>query len=607
MGTEEIEKLKEILSQIDVTDENKDLVKELNKELKKENYERVLFLIGKLRSGDYSLDEEEKEDISDNKKENTSDKSDEVEEKEDDEEDESNEIQTSDSEEEAIYPNELVNYKLEEDYIGLLLENPQSISMYYFVHDDCFFQSKKLLNIYKSVLFTEGEAYAPQVAKDMFDFATASEESYNLKYQLKEKVRYKKYDFEKIYMELRKLFILRKYYLLAPLKTTKDKIIDIKNYALYDNMSAEDVASAVEQILATEKFKRGVLTDNMTDFLITGDNNLTNGLELPFRVLSRVFKGIRKGETMAYAMPSNSGKSRLAIYMAAYIALVHKQKVLIISNEMSEDKMKLCLLTTIINTPYIQKLHGQKIQKSEGELLDFKFRPDDPKKVKVDEDGFIVKEEKETQRDFAKRISKISTEFNTIIKITEWLKKEIENKIYFINITDHTNDELKKVITNYYYKEKIEYMFYDTFKADIANIGNGEEVKKTATILSNLAQTFEIFICSSMQLSESSTLPINLSVNDLAISRTVKEVLDTFCLFKQISKETYDMYEYAYEEVDSKFMDLVKDKDPDERYYACVIDKNRAGAKPKLLFKLNLAYNRWEEKGYLFLKQNNDK
>ena len=108
-----------------------------------------------------------------------------------------------------------------------------------------------------------------------------------------------------------------------------------------------------------------------------------------------------------------------------------------------------------------------------------------------------------------------------------------------------------------------------------------------------------------MQLSESSTLPINLDVNDLEISRTVKEVLDTFCLFKQISKDTYDMYEYAHEEVDSKFMDLVKEKDPDERYYSCVIDKNRAGAKPKLLFKLNLAYNRWEEQGYLFLKQNN--
>lgn len=594
MGNEEIEQLKQILEQIEVTKENKKLVEKLNEELQAENYDMVLFLINKLRSGNYELDDDENIDIAE-----------EIMEDEEIEDEEAEDDEEENSEEAAIYPKELVNHKLEETYIGLLLENPQSISMYYFIHEDCYFQSKALLNIYKSVLFTEGEAYAPQRAKDLFDFATASEESYNLKYELKEKVKYKKFDFEKIYMELSKLFVLRKSYLLAPLKTTKDKIIDIKNYALYDQMSTEDVQSAVEQILATEKFKRGVLTDDMTDFLIAGDNNLTNGLELPFRVLSRVFKGIRKGETMAYAMPSNSGKSRLAIYMAAYIALIHKQKVLIISNEMSEDKMKLCLLTTIINTPYIQKIHGQKIQKSEGELLDFKFRPDDTKGVKVDEDGFVLKEEGETQKEFAKRLAKISTEFNTIVKITEWLNKEIENKIYFINITDHTNDELKKVITNYYYKEKIEYMFYDTFKADIANIGNGEEVKKTATILSNLAQNFEIFICSSMQLSESSTLPINLDVNDLAISRTVKEVLDTFCLFKQISKDTYDMYEYAHEEVDSKFMDLVKEKDPDERYYSCVIDKNRAGAKPKLLFKLNLAYNRWEEQGYLFLKQNN--
>ena len=46
--------------------------------------------------------------------------------------------------------------------------------------------------------------------------------------------------------------------------------------------------------------------------------------------------------------------------------------------------------------------------------------------------------------------------------------------IYFINITDHTNDELRKVIMNYYYKEKIEYVFYDTLKTDVDNIGNGE-------------------------------------------------------------------------------------------------------------------------------------
>ena len=172
-----------------------------------------------------------------------------------------------------------------------------------------------------------------------------------------------------------------------------------------------------------------------------------------------------------------------------------------------------------------------------------------------------------------------------------------------MNITDHTNDELKKVIMNYYYKEKIEYVFYDTLKTDTANIGNAEEIKKTATILSNIAQNFGIFICSSLQLTETSTLPVNLDVNDLAVSRTVKEVLDTLCLIKQINRDNLQDYEYSLKEVDKKFYDLKKYDDPDVRYYACVVDKNRAGPKPKLVFKLNLAYNSWEELGYLRLKQ----
>ena len=174
--------------------------------------------------------------------------------------------------------------------------------------------------------------------------------------------------------------------------------------------------------------------------------------------------------------------------------------------------------------------------------------------------------------------------------------------MYFVNITDHTDDELKKIIMNYYYKEKIEYIFYDTLKNDTENIGSTEAVKKTATILSNLAQNFELYICSTLQLIDGPTLPINLTINDLSASRTVKEVLDTLTLCKQIHNEFLKNYEYSLNEVDTKFFDLEKSRDPDLRYYACVIDKNRAGAKPKLLFKINLAYNSWEEQGYIKLK-----
>ena len=449
--------------------------------------------------------------------------------------------------------------------------------------------------MYKSILFTEGGAYSSEDAKRRFNFARDNEEVYNFKMELKAKVKNKEYDVEKIFIDLRKLFILRKNYLAIPIKSIQDRVVEITNYLLYDKMSIEEVKSAIEQVNATEKFKRAVLNKDLTTFLESGENNLRNGLPLPFPILTSVFKGIRRGETMAFSMPSNSGKSRFTIDIAAHVALVHKKKVLIISNEMSEDKMKLCLITTIINNKAIQELHGVHLSKTEGELLEFKYRADDPKNVETDEEGFIIRKPKEKQGDFVKRLTKESEEFRKTIEITDWANKEIKNSIYFINITDHTNDELQKVIMNYYYKEQIEYVFYDTLKTDTANIGVGEELKKTATILSNLAQNFNLYICSTLQLAESNTLPVNLNVNDLAVSRTVKEVLDTLCLIKQINRDTLQDYEYSLNEVDTKFFNLKKFDDPDVRYYACVVDKNRAGAKPTLLFRLNLAYNVWEE------------
>ena len=506
-------------------------------------------------------------------------------------------------EESSIYPDELKNEKLERTYMGILLSNPKLIVKYYFLYDDCLFESNDLLNIYKSVLYTEGGTYTPEVAKNGFSFSKDTEEAFKLKNTLKDEVKNKKLNAEEIYTELKKLFVLRKNYLKIPIKEIQDRVVDIKNYELYNKMSVEEVENAVVQVNDTGKFKRAILNKGLTTFLELGDNNLTNGLPLPFPILTNVFKGIRKGETMAFAMPSNSGKSRFTINLAANVAFSSNKKVLIISNEMSEEKMRLCLITTIINNKEIQKIHGIKLSKTEGELLEFKFRPDDQKKVETDENGFVLKNENETQSEFVKRLQEVSEEFNKTIEITNWVNEQIDNAIYFINITDHTNDELKKVIMNYYYKEKIEYVFYDTLKTDTANIGIGEELKKTATILSNLAQNFNLYICSTLQLAESNTLPVNLTVNDLAVSRTVKEVLDTLCLFKQINRDTLQNYEYSLKEVDTKFYDLEKKEDPDVRYYSCVVDKNRAGAKPTLVFKINLAYNSWEELGYLRLKQ----
>lgn len=604
-----VEQLYDLLNQIPVTSDNQDEIEEIKQALSDRNYITALTKIKNLKMmmNETAYEEEEEDEENENEDEPEKDEAESIEDNKKIDKEYKKYIEEKNFDEkikqgETKYPKELSNFELEKEYIGMLLSNPKLIVKYYFLFPECYFESDLVLNLYKTVLFTDGGSYTPEKAKNGFNFAKDVEGIYDIKYGLKEEIANKDYDMEQIYTDLKKLFILRKKYTEVPIATIQEKIVDIANYDLYDQMSVEEVESAINQVEVTEKFKQSILNINLTDFLEKGESNLSNGLSLPFPVLTKVFKGIRKGETMAIAMPSNAGKSRFTVNLAAYTSLIHKKKVLIISNEMSEEKMRLTLITTILNHPEIQKLHGQQISKTEGELLEFKFRPDNKKGVVVDEKGFVVQDEKETRTQFVERLTKISSEFKKTIAVTDWINKQINNSVYFINITDHTNDELKKVIMNYYYKEKIEYVFYDTLKTDTANIGNGEEIKRTATILSNLAQNFGIFICSTLQLTENKTNPINLDINDLAVSRTVKEVLDTLCLMKQIPREMYDEFHYSEKEVDTKFFDLEKSDDPDERYYACVVDKNRAGAKPKLLFGLNLAYNRWEELGYLSLK-----
>ena len=501
------------------------------------------------------------------------------------------------------YPKELQDLKLECLYMGLLLNNPKAISMYYFLYDDCLFSDAELVNLYKVVLFREGEAYAPGVAKKDFSFPRETQNTYQLQEQVRKIADQSKEDIEDVYLQLKKLFLLRKYYMNAPTREIQSKIVEVRSYELYEDMSLEEVDSAIEQIRVTNRLSQVVLNEGVTEFLVEGENTLTQGVDLPFPIMNSVFKGLRRGETMSFAMPSNAGKSRFTVNLAAYVAFVQKKKVLIISNEMSEEKMRLCLITTIINNPEIKKLHKQDVKKTEGELLEFQFRPDNPKEVEVDEEGYVIKQEKETNKKFAKRLENISEEYRKTIAVTDWVNKQKQNNIHFVHITDHTNEELKKIILNYYYKEGIEYVFYDTLKTDTEHIGSTEEIKKTATILSNIAQEFDIFVGSTLQLQESSTLPVNLTINDLATSRTVKEVLDTLSLIKQINKETLKNYEYSPEEYADRYNEIEIFKDSNVRHYACVVDKNRAGAKPTLLFRLNLAYNSWEELGYLRLKQ----
>ena len=352
---------------------------------------------------------------------------------------------------EEKYPEELNNTKLEFAYVGLLLDNPKSIQKYYLSFEDAQFTDEMALNIYKSILFTEGGKFAPESIKRAFTYPKTSEEIYQLKQKLKREAQEKKYNIEKIFVMIKKLFLLKKYYINAPTKQIQQGVLGIKSFSRYKEMTIEELENIVSEVGIKRGISEGRLNKGVTDFLLAGESTLTSGISLPFKILTEVFKGIRLGETMAFSMPSNCGKSRFTINLAAHMAFVEKKKVLIISNEMSEEKMKLCLITTIINNPRLQKEIGCKIRVSEGELLEFKYRPDNPKAVKTDEKGYILKNDKETHEQTTNYGVKIRVQVGDKVKPGDMLNdgsiapKELLAVTDPITVQNYVIQEVQKV------------------------------------------------------------------------------------------------------------------------------------------------------------------
>ena len=127
---------------------------------------------------------------------------------------------------ESRYPAELSDENLEYIYIGLLLNNPKAISMYYFLYEDFHFTDLELADIYKSILFQEAEKYAPAIAKENYNIPREKANTYATKEEIKRVVGEKNYNIEFIYTELKKLFILKKHYIVAATKTIRDKILE---------------------------------------------------------------------------------------------------------------------------------------------------------------------------------------------------------------------------------------------------------------------------------------------------------------------------------------------------------------------------------------------
>ena len=182
MKDENEQMIYDLLNRIKVTDANRDRIQKIRKYLDESKYQealeelQILQASGNVAHIDNSEVKEKEQKIKDRRRV-----------------------------EELGYPAELTDTELEKRYIGLLLNDVKQISAYYFLRKDCLFLDKDLFDIYKTVLFTDGEQYAPEIAKEGFNFAKNTDELIELKYHIQVDYESSNYKMEKTYTELKKL------------------------------------------------------------------------------------------------------------------------------------------------------------------------------------------------------------------------------------------------------------------------------------------------------------------------------------------------------------------------------------------------------------------
>lgn len=401
---------------------------------------------------------------------------------------------------------------------------------------------------------------------------------------------------------------LKKFSLLRELKNKGFDTNLILNLPEFQQFDAYDVYRIVRGLV--DRTQSIIINDKSAQVINTGTRKMLNsfieepdfGIALPFPIMNEMFRGMMLDTTMGIGMLSNTGKSRLMEKIAAYITLVLRQRVVIIVNEMTLGALKKCLITTVLNNPEFQALHGVDIVKPEKELTDGVYHDSAGNIIyrKTDENGTVI----ETTEEFIKRLEETSEEYRKVMQVADWIDAETQELMYCVDVGDDFDDDrLEFEIRNAHFKNGVNYWFYDTFQADLHSNGDWASIKTTAMKLEHLSKELGMFGFMTFQLTDDTeyTKPDELTSNNIASCKHIKHGLWTMGMLKEIPPD--DFFKYGYYQSDKDWGDdVICDLKEDRRYFIFNTEKNRFGDKKKIVIEVNLDLNTWIEKGVLAKK-----
>lgn len=398
--------------------------------------------------------------------------------------------------------------------------------------------------------------------------------------------------------------IVKKYSLVREYYRKGYPVQKIVKHKRFPSMTAEQVyktikagADKVSTIILCNK-ESSVINSNMENtvnsYLVTPQM----GLVTPWHMFNEMFRGCRQGKVVFDGLLSNEGKTRKMMRLAAYITMVKNEKFFLASNEMDEEDLRSCLITTVLNNRDFKEVHGVNIFKKEREIVLGLYKDDKSgefiKRI-VNSHGEYI----ESEEEYIKRVAKNSKEYQLVNQVAQWVDNKRETQLFFKDVgNDYSDTTLEFEFTKHQTIYGIKYGGYDTLKG--FGTDDWQTVKQTSTKLKELMKEIGMFMYAVFQLTDDAvyTDVFDLSSNQIANAKQIKHIADHLTLGKRLDKEEYHKYKYIpinqWGELKGQILD------PNKTYYGVKVDKNRGGNKSSLmLYDVNLDYNTWDNVGAL--------
>ena len=403
--------------------------------------------------------------------------------------------------------------------------------------------------------------------------------------------------------------LVKKYSLIREYERNGFPVEKILKHKKFDSLTANDIYRIIR--IKADKINTVINAGDEAVELTVGNSNQIDkylekpnfGIPFPWYMYNEYFLGLRETKVLFEGLLSNAGKTRKLIMLAAYIALVQGHNFFFMSNEMDEEDLRNCLITTVINNKEFQELHGIVLQKPEKEIVLGVYHDRDGEIIrrKINDKGVYV----ETNEEFIERVRNTSDEYWKVRNVTDWIDSHNRNgKVFFKDVgDDYSPERIEFELRKAKMFQNITYYGYDTLKG--YNTDDWSTIKQFATKLKELTKELRMSGVAVFQLSDDTVFTdvFNLSSNNIANAKQIKHIADSLTVGKKLEKEEYHKYQVVNEN-DIWGEPIAEDLDLSKDYVGIKIDKNRSGSKDKIvLFEIDLNFNTWKNVGYLIKRK----